>query len=106
MWDGQCYVFDERLTTPINRREEHTIVGVDYFDGQPCERYVNCAEPDCNKQILCSEENEHMYMRGCTHECRVSSRNMYVKERSEERRGGKDRRGTVWSAARPIHILP
>lgn len=80
MWDGQCYVFDERLTTPINRKEEHTIVGVDYFDGQPCERYVNCAEPDCNKQILCSEENEYKYMRGCTHECRVSLRNMYVKE--------------------------
>ncbi|HLS60867.1 MAG TPA: rhodanese-related sulfurtransferase [Virgibacillus sp.] len=80
MWDGQCYVFDERLTTPINRKEEHTIVGVDYFDGQPCERYVNCAEPDCNKQILCSEENEYKYMRSCTHECRVSPRNMYVKE--------------------------
>lgn len=80
LWDGQCYVFDERLTVPINRKEEHKIVGVDYFDGQPCERYVNCADPDCNKQILCSVENEHKYMRGCTHECRTSSRNMYVKE--------------------------
>ncbi|WP_112179684.1 MULTISPECIES: rhodanese-related sulfurtransferase [Paraliobacillus] len=79
LWDGQMYVFDERISVPINRKE-HVIVGKDYFDEQPCERYVNCANPVCNKQILCSEDNEHKYMRGCTHECRVSPRNMYVAE--------------------------
>jgi len=79
LWDGQMYVFDERISVPINQKE-HVIVGKDYFDGEPCERYVNCANPVCNKQILCSEENEDKYMRGCTHECRVSPRNMYVKE--------------------------
>ena len=79
LWDGQLYVFDERISVPVNRKE-HVIVGKDYFDGKPCERYVNCANPECNKQILCSEENEHKYMRGCTPECRVHPRNMYVKE--------------------------
>ncbi|MFD2044322.1 rhodanese-related sulfurtransferase [Ornithinibacillus salinisoli] len=79
LWDGKCYVFDERISVPVNQKE-HVIVGKDYFDGEPCERYVNCANPECNKQILCSEENEHKYMRGCTHECRVSPRSLYVKE--------------------------
>lgn len=79
-WDGQCYVFDERLVVPINQKEEHTVVGKDYFDGQPCERYVNCGKPECNRQILCSEENEHKYLRGCSHECRIDERNMYVKK--------------------------
>lgn len=79
LWDGKCYVFDERISVPVNRKE-HVIVGADYFDGTPCERYVNCANPECNKQILCSEENEHKYMRGCTHECRVHPRNLYIKE--------------------------
>ncbi|EQB38853.1 sulfurtransferase [Virgibacillus sp. CM-4] len=79
LWDGKCYVFDERISVPVNQKE-HVVVGVDYFDGKPCERYVNCANPDCNKQILCSEENEHTYLRGCTHECRVSPRNLYIKE--------------------------
>src|SRR5690625_7972948 len=79
LWDGLCYVFDNRLTVPINRTE-HVVVGVDYFDGQPCERYVNCANPVCNKQIICSEENEHKYLRGCTDECRRSEHNLYVKE--------------------------
>ncbi len=79
LWDGQCYVFDERISVPVNQKE-HVIVGKDYFTGEPCERYVNCANPECNKQIICSEENEHRYLRGCTHECRVHSRNLYVKE--------------------------
>jgi len=79
LWDGQCYVFDERISVPVNR-VEHVIVGKDHFTGEPCERYINCANPECNKQILCSEENEHKYLRGCTHECRVHPRNRYVEE--------------------------
>ncbi|GAB4075075.1 rhodanese-related sulfurtransferase [Barrientosiimonas marina] len=79
LWDGRCYVFDERISVPINQNE-HVVVGRDHFDGQPCERYVNCANPPCNKQIICSEENEHKYMRGCTHECRISQENLYVRE--------------------------
>ncbi|WP_110928946.1 oxygen-dependent tRNA uridine(34) hydroxylase TrhO [Bacillus massiliglaciei] len=79
LWDGQMYVFDERIAVPINRKE-HVIVGRDYFTGEPCERYVNCANPECNKQILASEENEHKHMRSCSHECRVHPRNRYVAE--------------------------
>ncbi|MBD8004998.1 oxygen-dependent tRNA uridine(34) hydroxylase TrhO [Bacillus norwichensis] len=79
LWDGQCYVFDGRISVPVNRKE-HVIVGKDYFDGEPCERYVNCANPECNRQFLSSEENEHKYMRSCSDECRVHPRNLYVKE--------------------------
>lgn len=79
LWDGQMYVFDERIAVPINQKE-HVIVGRDIYSGEPCERYVNCANPECNKKILCSEENEHKHMRSCTHECRVHPRNRYVAE--------------------------
>lgn len=79
LWDGRMYVFDERISVPVNQKE-HVIVGKDYFDGKPCERYVNCANPECNRQMLCSEENEHKYLRGCSQECRVTPRNLYVKE--------------------------
>ncbi|MDQ0255679.1 UPF0176 protein [Evansella vedderi] len=79
LWQGQCYVFDERISVPINQ-EEHVVVGKDYFTGEPCERYVNCANPECNRKILCSEENEHANLRSCCHECRVHPRNRYVEE--------------------------
>ncbi|MBM6613344.1 rhodanese-related sulfurtransferase [Desemzia sp. RIT804] len=79
LWDGKMYVFDERISVPINRKE-HVIIGKDWFDGSPCERYVNCGDPKCNRQILTSEENERKYLRGCSHECRISPENRYVKQ--------------------------
>ena len=79
LWDGQMYVFDERIAVPINQ-VEHVIVGKDHFTGEPCERYVNCANPDCNDKILCSEENEHKYLRSCSDECRVHPSNRYIVE--------------------------
>ncbi|WBL13109.1 oxygen-dependent tRNA uridine(34) hydroxylase TrhO [Sutcliffiella sp. NC1] len=77
LWDGLCYVFDERISVPVNPKE-HVIIGKDHYTGEPCERYVNCANPECNKKILSSEENEHKYMRSCSHECRVHPRNRYI----------------------------
>ena len=65
LWNGLCYVFDERLSVPINK-VEHVVVGRDYFTGEPCERYINCANPDCNKQIICSEENEVTNLGSCS----------------------------------------
>ncbi|SEK88196.1 UPF0176 protein [Carnobacterium iners] len=78
LWDGQMYVFDTRISVPINQKE-HVIVGRDWFDGSPCERYVNCANPKCNRKILISEENEYKYLKGCSHECRIAPKNIYVK---------------------------
>ncbi|MBZ5749494.1 oxygen-dependent tRNA uridine(34) hydroxylase TrhO [Metabacillus rhizolycopersici] len=79
LWDGQCYVFDERISVPINRVNA-TVVSKDYFTDEPCERYINCANPECDKRMFCSEENEHKYLRSCSHECRVHPRNKYVAE--------------------------
>ena len=79
LWDGQMYVFDQRIAVPINK-VEHVIVGKDHFDGTPCERYVNCANPECNDKILCSEENESLFMRSCSDECRTHPRNRYIVE--------------------------
>lgn len=77
LWDGQCYVFDNRIAVPVNRKE-HVVVGKDYFTGEPCERYINCGNPACNKQILTSEANEHIYLGSCSDTCRLHPRNRYV----------------------------
>lgn len=79
LWDGKMYVFDERISVDINQVEP-TVVGKDWYDGTACERYVNCCTPECNRQILTSEENEAKYVRGCSPECRRHPRNRYIKE--------------------------
>lgn len=78
LWDGQMYVFDSRIAVPINQKE-HVVVGRDWFDGNPCERYINCGNPECNRQMLASEENEAKYLGACSHECRVHPNNRYIK---------------------------
>ncbi len=84
LWEGKMYVFDERISVPINQVDP-TVIGRDHFDGEPCERYVNCANPECNRQIFASEENEAKYVRGCSAECRRHPRNRYVEENNLSR---------------------
>lgn len=84
MWDGKMYVFDERISVDINRVDKR-VIAKDFFDGTPCERYVNCGNPFCNRQLITSEENEHKYLRGCSHECRVHPENRYVNEHNLSR---------------------
>lgn len=79
LWDGQMFVFDRRRSVPINQ-VEHTIVGKDFFTGEPTERYTNCANPACHKLLLCEEKHEAFYMRSCSDECRRADHNFFVKE--------------------------
>jgi len=83
LWDGNCYVFDQRLSVPINR-VEHVIVGRDHFTGEPCERYINCSNPECNKQIIASEASERLHLGGCCKACKNHPRNRYVTRLKEE----------------------
>lgn len=78
-WDGKMYVFDERISVEINQVNK-TVVGKEWFDGTPCERYINCSNPECNRQILVSEENEERYLGACSHECAAHERNRYVQK--------------------------
>ncbi|VEU83229.1 rhodanese-related sulfurtransferase [Acholeplasma hippikon] len=77
LWDGKMYVFDQRIAVDINK-VEHVVVGKDYFTGEPCERYINCGNPDCNEQIICSEESEQKHMGSCCDACRLHPRNRWV----------------------------
>lgn len=79
LWDGKMYVFDERIAVDINQVDKQ-IVGRDWFDGTPCERYINCSNPECNRQILASIENEEKHLGACSVECAKHPRNRYVQD--------------------------
>jgi UPF0176 protein len=79
LWDGKMYVFDERISVEINHVDK-TVIGRDWFDGTPCERYVNCGNPECNRQFLTSEANQAAHLGGCCYECAAKENNRYVME--------------------------
>ncbi len=57
-FEGECYVFDERLSVPINRTEGAKLVSKCVKCGTPSIRYRNCAWLPCNAQFICCEECE------------------------------------------------
>ncbi|MCL1631781.1 rhodanese-related sulfurtransferase [Sporolactobacillus sp. CPB3-1] len=78
LYDGKCYVFDQRVSVPVNRTEEAIVVGHCHHCGKSCDRIVNCANPECNKQYICCEECEKKHHRSCSDVCDHHPKNRYV----------------------------
>jgi UPF0176 protein len=74
MFDGKCYVFDERISVPVNFTEEYAPTGKCHHCGKPTDRYVNCANLDCHLQHFECEECEIEWSRSCSAECMKASR--------------------------------
>ncbi|MCA9394085.1 MAG: rhodanese-related sulfurtransferase [Candidatus Omnitrophica bacterium] len=72
-YKGKCFVFDDRLTVPIQQGQEQPLTTCE-ITGVPCDTYLNCANPDCNKLFICSEEGAHQYEGCCSPECLESPR--------------------------------
>jgi len=74
LWDGKCYVFDQRISVPINHTEEYRPVSTCIHCGTPCDRYVNCANLDCHRQFFSCESCEQHHRRSCRVECQSAPR--------------------------------
>lgn len=73
LWEGLCYVFDERITVPINHTDEgNMIVGKCYHCNEPCQRYINCANMNCNLQHICCDKCLVEHKHTCSKECEAS----------------------------------
>jgi len=70
LFDGSCYVFDQRATVPVNQTETATVVGRCHHCDGPCERFVNCANLDCDNQYICCVECELATRRSCSESCK------------------------------------
>lgn len=80
LFDGSCYVFDERVTVPVNRTDEARVISHCHYCGEECERYVNCANLDCDHQFLCCVECELAHRRSCSESCEVASNHEFDPE--------------------------
>lgn len=81
LFDGKCYVFDERISVPINHTEEDVVIAKCYHCGKTHDRYINC--PTCNLQHVCCEECEDTHHRFCSSECRENAPANYIYEKTE-----------------------
>ncbi|MUG88018.1 rhodanese-related sulfurtransferase [Paenibacillus timonensis] len=71
LFDGKCYVFDERISVPINRTDEDIVIASCFHCGITHDRYINC--PVCNLQYVCCEDCEDEHHGFCSDACREAA---------------------------------
>jgi UPF0176 protein len=72
-FEGVCYVFDGRITVPVNSVNPKTI-STCYICNTPSSRMVNCANPECNVHVpMCEKCGEEMEG-ACSTECKTHPR--------------------------------
>ncbi len=68
-YEGQCYVFDERIAVPVNSVNP-TIIAHCIHCNEPCERYMNCMNKHhCNAQHFSCEPCSEKHNGFCKEEC-------------------------------------
>lgn len=70
-YKGKCFVFDDRLVVPVNKENLEPIARCE-ITGKPADSYINCANMECNKLFVCSEEGARIMEGCCSEECRQS----------------------------------
>lgn len=68
---GKCFVFDDRLVVPVNKENLQPIARCE-ITGKPADSYINCANMQCNKLFVCSEEGAKLMDGCCSEECKQS----------------------------------
>ncbi len=68
-FEGQCYVFDERIGVQVNRANP-SVVAACRECGVASERYVNCAHSPCNRRIFLCVTCQATAGRFCSAACR------------------------------------
>ncbi len=69
LWDGYCYVFDNRILVDINHTDDWKATATCYHCDKPAEKLVNCANLDCHRQHPVCRECEELTKRSCSVEC-------------------------------------
>lgn len=69
LFDGKCYVFDDRISVTINQTEEDRIIAVCKHCNEPSDRYINCTDNVCDKRHICCEKCEEVTSGFCSAEC-------------------------------------
>ncbi len=70
---GKCFVFDDRLVVPVNPDDEEPISHCE-ISGVPCDTYINCANMECNRLFVCSEEAAVEMEGCCSNDCKQSQK--------------------------------
>lgn len=68
-FEGKCYVFDNRIAIDVNKINPK-IISRCILCGDPCDRMINCANPECNRHAPVCEACGERMEGACSEACR------------------------------------
>ncbi|MBL7996948.1 rhodanese-related sulfurtransferase [bacterium] len=77
LFDGKCYVFDERIAVRTNFTEEETIISKCHYCRVTTDRFVNCAHLDCHVRFFLCRSCEKTHRRSCSKACEDAAHHEY-----------------------------
>jgi len=78
IWEGSCFVFDERMKVPVGSTD-YQVISVCRFCDKKTDNYYNCCNAQCNQLILLCAECEEKSNAACSEECSDKHRDGKVK---------------------------
>ena len=72
-WEGKCFVFDDRLAIPLNRKNAEPLNECVWCH-KKYDDYINCHNLDCDNLFICCEECKENHNKSCSEECFKSER--------------------------------
>ncbi len=67
-WEGKCFVFDDRLAIPLNKKNIEPLNDCVWCN-EKCNDYINCHNLDCDKLFICCEACGGKHNKSCCEEC-------------------------------------
>ena len=70
LFEGTCYVFDQRLHTSVDKRSSRKKIGRCVVCREVSEHLINCANPLCNKHVIVCQSCADTLEGACSESCR------------------------------------
>jgi len=70
-FEGKCYVFDNRIAIEVNDGEYKSVIATCRYCHMATDRYVNCANKECNLQFICCESCRNEHKGFCKEDCHI-----------------------------------
>ncbi len=75
-FEGDCYVFDKRISVPVNQVNP-SVVSKCLYCGIATARYRNCGHKGCHTQFFLCESCEEEHTRSCSPECKKAPKHRH-----------------------------
>ena len=74
-WEGNLYVFDDRVSDHVGDEETHTTVGECNYTGEKTDHCENCRYSHCNARLIADPKEYKKHFGFCSLECVEKGKN-------------------------------